>query len=207
MNLLLVAATKKEIPSFPPLMQHPVGQHHISTIITGVGMVATAYALGKHLAQQQYDLAINVGIAGSLCRSFSLGDIVYVKEDCLIELGAEDGDQFIGIDALGFGQSCYTALPNFAAQAFINHIPAASGITVNTVHGNEKSISLLRQRTDALIETMEGAAFYHSCHQAGQSCIQLRAISNYVERRDSTSWQIGMAIRSLNKFLLDQLVK
>lgn len=205
MNLLLVAATEQEIPSFSSLTQHLVGQYHISVLITGVGMVETAYALGRHLVQQQYDLAINVGIAGSLCRSFALGEVVYVKEDCFIELGAEDGDQFLGIDTLGFGQSRYMALPNSLAQNFINGIPAVSGITVNTVHGNQQSIALLRQRTDALIETMEGAAFYYSCHQAKQPCIQLRAVSNYVERRDRASWQIGKAVRSLDRFLLDKM--
>ncbi|WP_028296420.1 futalosine hydrolase [Olivibacter sitiensis] len=207
MNLLLVVATNEEAPSTPVPPEHAVGQHHISILVTGAGMVATAYALGRHLSQHQYDLVINLGIAGALCRSLSIGDIVYVNEDCFIELGAEDGDQFLSIDMLGFGQSRYKAIPNSTALQFIHELPEVSGITVNKVHGSEHSIALLRQRTDAKVESMEGAAFYYSCHQANQPCVQLRAISNYVERRNKAAWDIGKAIQSLHEFLHRRLAR
>jgi futalosine hydrolase len=36
-------------------------------------------------------------------------------------------------------------------------------------------------------------------------CIQIRAVSNYVERRNRDNWQIGLAIKNLNIFALEFL--
>lgn len=205
MNLLLVAATAQELPSFAASSQTIVGQCHIHTLITGVGMVATAFELGRHLSTHQYDLAINAGIAGSLSPHVDLGELLYVEEDRFIELGAEDGKNFLAVDELGLGQSSYRSLTNAIARTFINGLKKVNGISVNTVHGDEQSIATLHSRTNAIVESMEGAAFYYACNAFGQDCIQLRAISNYVERRNRSAWQVERAISGLNGFLLQKL--
>src|ERR1700739_4574487 len=98
MRILIVAATEPEIGKLSADIRFSVydcdqganigcelrdayQRHHISTLITGVGMVATAYSLGKHLATNQYDLAINLGIAGSFDRDIALGEPVEIIED------------------------------------------------------------------------------------------------------------------------------
>ena len=73
-------------------------------LITGVGMVATAFALGRHLANNDYDLAINLGIAGSFDRNIALGEVLEITQDTFAELGAENDNEFLPIDQLGFGQ-------------------------------------------------------------------------------------------------------
>ena len=50
---------------------------------------------------------------------------------------------------------------------------------------------------------MEGAAFFASCKRAGGDFIQIRAISNYVEKRDKSKWQMPLAIQNLNDFLIN----
>jgi futalosine hydrolase len=54
---------------------------------------------------------------------------------------------------------------------------------------------------------MEGAAVFYACEQEGMPCAQIRAISNYVERRNKASWQVDLALKNLNdwlqKFLLE----
>jgi len=40
----------------------------------------------------------------------------------------------------------------------------------------------------------------------GVPCMQIRAVSNYVEKRNLDAWQIGLAIKNLNTFALE-LVK
>jgi len=47
---------------------------------------------------------------------------------------------------------------------------------------------------------MEGAAFFYACAMAGVPCMQIRAVSNYVEKRNRDAWQIGLAIKNLNTF-------
>ncbi len=167
-------------------------------------MVATAFVLGKHLASNQYDLAINLGIAGSFDRNIALGEVVEIVDDSFSELGAEDGDEFLSIEKLGFGESNFkpsARLYNYG----ITHIKQVKAITVNTVHGNETSIQKITSRINPQLESMEGAAFFYACKQAGIPCLQIRAVSNYVEKRNRDAWQIGLAIKNLNSFAIDLL--
>ena len=72
------------------------------------------------------------------------------------------------------------------------------GITVNTVHGNKKSISKVVTLYNPDVESMEGAAFFYVCNQFKIPAIQLRAVSNYVERRNMKNWDITLAVEKLN---------
>jgi futalosine hydrolase len=73
------------------------------------------------------------------------------------------------------------------------------------VHGNEASIYKLGSRINAQIESMEGAAFFYACRQMEVPCMQIRAVSNYVEKRNRDAWQIGLAIKNLNTFAAEFL--
>ena len=78
-------------------------------------------------------------------------------------------------------------------------------ITVNTVHGCEERISKTEARFHPQLESMEGAAFFYACKTAKVPCVQIRSISNYVERRNKTSWNIPLAIHNLNIEILKLL--
>lgn len=197
MRILVVAATEFEVESLKSEVLSLTS--HITYLISGVGMVATAFALGRHLATNRYDLAINLGIAGSFDQSIALGEVVEVVEDCFSELGAEDDDEFLSIEKLGFGDAHFKSSARLYDHG-IADIRQVSGVTVNTVHGNEASIAKLACRIEPQLESMEGAAFFYACKQAGVPCIQIRAVSNYVEKRNRDAWQIGLAIKNLNTF-------
>ena len=203
MRILVVAATLEEVLSLKSVVESQTHDSRLKTIdflITGAGMVATAFAMGKHLAENKYDLAINLGIAGSFDKSIALGDVVEIIEDDMAELGAEDDEDFITIEKLGFGESSFRStypLP----ESF--GLKKANAVTVNTVHGNDISIKKLSTRINAQIESMEGAAFFYCCREAGLPCMQIRAVSNYVEKRNRDAWQIGLAIKNLNTFALE----
>ena len=47
---------------------------------------------------------------------------------------------------------------------------------------------------------MEGAAFFAGCKRL-DNFTQIRAVSNYVEKRDKSKWNISLAIENLNKTL------
>lgn len=202
MLILVVAATAPEIE---PLTQH--FGNKIDVLITGAGMVPTAFALGAHFYRHKYDLVLNLGIAGSFDRDIQPGYVVEVTEDTFAETGAEDDEHFIPITTLGFGENTYrptTALDNFNGDFYVKK---ARAITVNTVHGNEASIKKVQQRLNPQLESMEGAAFFYACQQTGIPCMQIRAVSNYVEKRNRDSWQIGLAIKNLNNFAIDLIDK
>ena len=208
MHILFVAATEFEIAGMMPDVGNQRSENgespslQISYLITGVGMVATAFALGKHLDNNQYDLAVNLGIAGSFDRSIALGEVVEVVEDRFSELGAEDDETFLTIDELGFGESVFRSSNASDLDLDLKKVKA---ITVNTVHGNEANIQKLTDRLDVQLESMEGAAFFYACKQVGVPSIQIRAVSNYVEKRNRDAWQIGAAIKNLNTFAVELL--
>jgi futalosine hydrolase len=177
-------------------------------LITGVGMVATAFALGKHLAANKYDLAINFGIAGSFDRDIELGELVEINRDTFAELGAEDDAEFLPIEEMGFGEATFYPSKKLADlyNLFNNfNLKTAAAITVNTVHGNETSIKNVAERLNPQIESMEGAAFFYACREMNVPCLQIRAVSNYVEKRNRDNWKIGLAIKNLNTFAVEFL--
>ncbi|SHN35259.1 futalosine hydrolase [Mucilaginibacter sp. OK098] len=187
-------------------IEHP--KFEISLLITGVGMVATAFALGKHLSANKYDLVLNLGIAGSFDRNIALGDVVEITEDTFAELGAEDDADFLSIDTMGFGEGKF--YPSKKLTDLYNlfntfNLKQAAAITVNTVHGNEASIKKVTERLHPQVESMEGAAFFYACKQMDVPCLQIRAVSNYVEKRNRDNWNIGLAIKNLNTFAIEFL--
>ena len=110
----------------------------------------------------------------------------------------------MNIEELGFGKGTYH---NINTSIDLK-LPKHEAITVNKVHGNEKTIQkVLIKYPNVKVESMEGAAVFYACEQEGMPCAQIRAISNYVERRNKASWQIDLAFKNLNnwlqKFLLE----
>jgi futalosine hydrolase len=205
MKILLVAATEFEIrPSIMHLNEYGSGRILIKELVTGVGMTATAYALGRELALNKYDLLINAGVAGAFDRSLELGEVVTVKSDNFMELGAEDGDKFLTIDELGFGRCGIKPLINYENEV-VDSLKNVRAVTVNKIHGNDESIYSTVSRLNPDVESMEGAAFFYACNEANLPCLQVRGVSNYVERRNRESWNMALAINNLNSFLIDFL--
>jgi len=209
MKPLIVAATTAEIA---PILAHfsLIGDSFIETdkfdvLITDVGMVATAFALGQKLSDK-YNLVLNVGIAGSFGRNIMLGEVVNITQDTFAELGAEDHDKFITLPQLGFGEHAFSSLSCSSAPIELT-LRKVKGITVNKVHGNaqsiEKTIALYQPQT----ESMEGAAVFYACNKLNIPVLQVRSISNYIEPRNRENWQIGLAVKNLNNWLVDFLQK
>jgi futalosine hydrolase len=164
-------------------------------------MVATAFALGNLFHSKSFDLAVNAGIAGSFDPLILPGNLCRVSEDILAEFGAEDGNTFLKAETIGLGKSQFIASPITGFNIY-EQLQEVKSVTVNKVHGNEESITEFVNRFNPQIETMEGASFFYACEQAGIPGIQIRSISNMVERRNKDNWQIGLAIKNLNDTLI-----
>ena len=182
MKVLIVAATELEVVS-ENIRNFPV-------LITGVGMVNTAINLTKELIKSDYDLVINMGIAGSFSDDVKIGDVVEVVEDTFSEIGFEDGDKFSEF-------TDFRIKTAYSVKSKTN-LRKAKGITINTVHGKEDSITEIVNKINSDIETMEGASVFKVCEELDVSYMQIRAISNNVEIRNKDNWDIDLAIRNLN---------
>ncbi|MGZ3861777.1 MAG: futalosine hydrolase [Bacteroidia bacterium] len=211
MNILLVSATGLEIAPFLKaigaetdgsiISTHTYKNHTIDVLFTGVGMAQTSFYLGKYL-NKNYDLAINAGICGSFNRFMKLGDVICINEDYFADLGAEDDEKFLSVLELNLPGAYYVRNENAFKNELVQDLKTARGITVNTTHGNEASIKKLTSRLQADVESMEGAAFLWACNQTKVKCVQVRSISNYVEKRDRNKWEIKLAVNNLNDLLL-----
>ena len=205
MKLLIVAATEAEIvPTlayFKLKSSQFIESEKFDVVITGVGMVATAFALGQRLTEN-YNLVLNVGIAGSFDKNIPLGKVVNVVQDTFAELGAENHDEFIPLPELGFGKISFINSADTELE-----LQTVKGITVNKVHGNGASIAKTIELYQPQTESMEGAAVFYACQKLNISVLQVRSISNYVEPRNRANWQIGLAIKNLNDWLIAYLNK
>jgi futalosine hydrolase len=217
MRILVVAATDPEVSALvrklgrvrqqrERLAEYVCADRAVHVLITGVGMVATAAWCSRELSESRYDLALNVGLCGSFDRDLVPGTVVHVVSDCLPELGAEDGDRFVSLEELGLEDrfdarfSC-AGLRNPAppTNGVLERLPKAKGITVNTVHGHERSIAAVVERLHPQVESMEGAAFMYACLMHGVPFAQIRAVSNVVERRNRGAWKVQEAIDALGE--------
>ncbi len=221
MKLLVIAATRHELS---PLLTNDAIQHigtsngittlainnnkPFDVLITGVGMQSTIFELTKTLLSTPYDLVIQAGIGGAFNRDLSIGQVVSIQSDRFAQSGAEDDINFLDVFELNLldpdkspfsgGWLKPNPLPTIEALG----IPVCNAITVETVLGNEMSIMRYRNKYKPDIESMEGAAAFFVCMQLNVACVQLRAISNYVEKRNKANWNIALAVEQLNTKLL-----
>ncbi len=217
MRYLLVSATEKEIGPLLKFLNYnwekvAVGSfqtedQQIEILITGVGMIMTAYHLGVQLSQNHYDLALHVGIAGALDRNLSIGNVYQVIEDQFADLGAEDQQgQFLSIFDLGLlednhGPLVDQKLPNPYPLDLL--IPEVTGYSVNKVAGTATTVDRLKHYPPGQLETMEGAAFFYACLMQNVPFTAIRSISNFVEPRNRDNWEIGRAVKHLNDYLIE----
>ncbi len=223
MRLLIVSATSLEIkPLLGELgkgraLKHGLSRYtykdfQIDILVTGVGMVPTAVVTTMALCSYAYDAVINAGICGSFNREIPIGKVLNINSDCLPETGAEDGEHFLSIidlklldqDEFPF-EGGKLLNDSVFTSSLINRLLIATGATVNTVHGNAANINTFLTRHKVDVESMEGAAFMYSCKISRIRYIQVRSVSNYIEDRDVTNWDIPLAVKNLNQFLLDLL--
>jgi futalosine hydrolase len=214
MKILIVSATQFEVKpllDFLGIAIPTIGMNNanidfedkdIQVLITGIGMVNTAFMVGRY-SLNHYDLVINVGVCGAFDRKLELGTVVHVTSDILSEMGAEDGEEFLTYDQLNLpGEHVFSE--NYTiSNSFIDSLKKVKGITVNTIHGNETTIKEVQKLYNPDVESMEGAAFFATCLGMKGNSIQIRAISNYVEKRDKSKWQMPLAIKNLNDFLIN----
>ncbi len=221
MNVLIVTATPFEIN---PLVKHlqknwvevdpghyQKGQKQLNLLNTGVGMMATSWYLSRELLQGDYQLALNLGVAGSFRRDWPLGMVLHVISESFGDLGVEEADgSFTDLFELGLKEP---EEPPFVKGKLLNQqaalfdfLPKAHGLTVNKVHGTAESIRKIRQKyPEAEVESMEGAAFFHACLLAKIPFLEIRAISNYVETRMRENWEMEKAIDNLNTVAIELL--
>src|SRR5215813_5346014 len=85
MNILLAAATAKEIEPFFEYYRNSKRPQFIDVLITGIGLTSATYHLLKQVQLKRPDFVIQAGIAGCFDKKISLGTVVAVKRETIAD--------------------------------------------------------------------------------------------------------------------------
>lgn len=217
-RLLLVSATQFELqPTIDFCNQHftclapfqwQANDVQIQWLESGVGAAITSHVLTAFLSKQPpFTLVLNAGIAGAYThQNLEIGQVCIVKTECFADLGAQTAqNNFIKLSdfwtpphAIWPYQNDTLDLPTLPFKTF-RDLPQVEALTVNTCSGEPTTIENLYKRyPNSGLESMEGAAVAYCCRQLNQAVTLLKSVSNYVEPRNKSHWQIPLAVKNLN---------
>ncbi|WP_052598374.1 futalosine hydrolase [Aureispira sp. CCB-QB1] len=179
----------------------------IHILVTGVGPIHTSFALATVLAQHNFDLVLNLGIAGAFNKNFKIGEVFQIVNDRFADVGVEEADgsftDLFEMQLMDWNEPPYINGKLYAPNTEHKFLPQATAITVSKVHGTLESIKKIQGKYTADLESMEGAAIFYACLQHQIDCLQVRSVSNYVESRNKDNWNIPLAIDNLNKVAVE----
>lgn len=198
-----------------------LGRAPVLLAVTGIGKANTAAALGIILERYTPRVLIDVGCGGAYGGSgLAVGDLavasaeVYGEEGVLTPAGWESLET-IGIPQLERGGSRFFnefPLALLPAERAVQlgaalGVPVRRGrfVTVSACSGTTARGDELARRFDAICENMEGAVAAHLALRYGVDCLEVRGISNMVEDRDLSRWNIPRAVENAQRFVLKYL--
>ncbi len=206
MKILIVAATHAEAGFLSttikkakigqPLALRPASNLQIDVLITGPGITATTYFLTKVLCTTKYDIGLNIGVCGSLDPKIVPVRVVNIVSDQFGDFGTENGEKYM--DAFELDLMKRNELPFQKGKlpatyknklSTLKALPSVEAITVQKVHGSIVGCKKAYSRFGPVMESMEGAAFFYVCRLQQLKCMQIRAVSNKVERRNKNRWK------------------
>ncbi len=183
----------------------------IDILTTGVGVIFTSYHLTRVLQSESYNLVLNIGLARSFSTRMELGQVYNIVTEEFADLGVEKYSGFKSLFDLGYLQKnefpFENGVINNTAQLIKTDFPIAKGITVNKSYGRSTMLNELSSRFDGEVESMEGAAVFYVCKNMRVPFLELRAVSNYVEQREFSNWNIPLALSNLNVAVFEVLSK
>ncbi|MBI1922262.1 MAG: futalosine hydrolase [Geobacter sp.] len=186
--------------------------------ITGIGKVNAASACTALIRHFKPGLIVNAGCAGAFPGSgMTVGDLAIATTEIYGDEGVLTPDGWQPMDLIGIPlatrneRSFFNEFPlslQFSSMAMKLAdglgVPLKRGkfVTVSTCSGTLARGEELHRRFGALCENMEGAAVAHVAMLYGVDCMELRGISNLVEDRDLSGWNIPLAVERAQRFLL-----
>lgn len=213
MSILLCAATGMEVAPTIQMMAKQNFSGKVDLLITGVGLMATTYALTKQLTLKQPDIIIQAGISGCIDENLNLGDVVVVKDEAIGDMGVMENKSFKTLFDLNLLQNDDQPWKNGKLVNTNKNLLVLSGlqqvhaVSVHEITTHPKRINYYKENLQAQIEHMEGAALHFVGLMEGIPFLQIRSVSNHVSVRDKTEWKLDESIENLNTELQKTISK
>lgn len=221
-NLLLESLTNRTDHTGP--IPHSSGSiENLQLVICtgGVGKINAAIAASTMIWRYQPMLVINTGCAGAYPNSqLEIGDLALATAEILGDEGAIITDGWLDLREMNLplakhgNQSIYNQIPVSSvyvrkalgiAATLDTRIVTGNFLTVSTCSGTSQRGEELTRRFPAIAESMEGAAVALTCLRYGIDFVEIRGISNHVEERDLSRWDMTKAVNAAQQFVLQFL--
>ena len=178
----------------------------------GIGKVNSSHSVTLLLEDTKPDILILFGIGGAYTDA-GVGDVVIAVSENYGEEGVMTPDgwkpmEFTGFPLLKNDHEYFNTflmdrkLSQLAFKASKDiglEVHSGNFITVSQCSGTRKTGETIRARFNGICENMEGAAVAHICTKYNVPMIEIRGISNIIEDRDLTKWNIPIAVSNCSK--------
>lgn len=185
--------------------------------VTGIGKVNTAAAITSLLERFEPELLINTGCAGAYPGSeLAVGDLVMATGEMYGDEGVLAPDGWHSLELIGIpavernGERYFNAFPltqwaldkaDYVADAAGLTLRRGLFVTVSTASGTQMRGEELFRRFGGICESMEGGAAAQVALLYGVDCLEIRGVSNLVEDRDLSRWDIALAVERALDFI------
>ncbi|MGA1862686.1 hypothetical protein OWM07_07365 [Deferribacter thermophilus] len=168
-------------------------------VISGIGKINTAititYLLNLNI---RFNKILLAGIAGAYKDTgLKVGDVVSIKEDYFVDEALFHNNTIKMTNEINFP----VCKDNKTTFLIFNSLKVVNANTVSLISGDDKLSELYHKKTNASIESMEGAAFGLVCKKFNVNAYQIRAISNYCGNREKQMWDVKKALKNLKEVL------
>lgn len=183
--------------------------------VCGAGKANAAASAALLIARFRPPFVVSFGVGGAYPGSkLGIGDVAIATCEIMADEGVQMAQGFRLIESVG------VPLADGADERGANTFPADCGLraiaeqaleregmkyrsgpflTVSTVTGDDTRARLLRRRYGAVCENMEGGAIAQICFRNGVPFVEIRGMSNIVERRDRSRWRLAEAAEAVGR--------
>ena len=199
-----------------------IGERPVCLLHSGVGKASAAAATTALIAASRPALLIMLGCGGAYAGSgLEVGDLALATCEIYGDEGVQTPNGFLDMEALGLplveksGVRLFNRFPvaeplleraapslGHAAEAAGRRLAEGPFVTVSTCSGSSLAGAELVRRTGGICENMEGAAAAQICALHGLPFLELRGISNLVEDRDLSRWDLKRGAEAAQQAVL-----
>jgi len=192
---------------------------------TGIGKAAAASAATVLIERHAPDIIVSIGCGGAYRTSgLAVGDLAVATEEIFGDEGVLAPEGFLDVEALGLPSAqredkrFYNTFPvsrkvadtvSPLLSAFVaqrgRRVKSGPFVTVSTCSGTTTAGTEMARRTGGICENMEGGAVAQVCALYALPFLEIRGISNLVEDRDTSRWDLKSATEIAQEAVLEIL--
>jgi len=201
-----------------PATEGNIGATRLVCCASGVGKANAASAATSLIERYRPELLIITGCGGAYPGSgLSVGDLALASDEIFGDEGVDTPTAWLDLGQMELPlltkgvRSWYNSIPlaRHEAQKAMKlagshgvRLVRGRFVTVSSCSGTKERGQELARRHQAVCENMEGAAIALTALRYGIPCLEIRGISNLVEDRDLSRWDISRAVEAAQRFVV-----